>query len=241
MNKQGPNGIEWTDWTWNPVTGCLHGCDYCYARKMANRLSGRTKNGVSVFPHGFDPHFYSERLLEVQQPKPGEKVFVVSMGDLFGDWVPSEWIARVIAATRSRPDVTWQFLTKNPRRYAEFNPWPANCWLGMTATDCNSLRSFGDSNRGYRAMQKIEGGLTFLSLEPLLGRMWQGWNYPLNRTFEWVIIGAQTGPGAVKPEPEWITEFVSQYANKPVFMKSNLRPHWDGELRQEWPVMKGGA
>lgn len=226
MNKQGPNGIEWTDFTWNPVTGCLHGCEYCYAAAMARR-----------FKKSFEPMFWPHRLAEVKQPKAGDTVFVCSNADLFGDWVQRDVIEEVIAATRTRPDVTFQFLTKNPKRYAEFNPWPANCWLGATAT------TWHDAENIHRTLQYLQPrgqGVTFLSLEPLQNE-WPDEEYVGVNGFDWVIVGAMTGPMAKKDDWRLSEQTISKvvqccdYYETPVFMKSNLRPYWSGELRQEWP------
>ncbi len=116
------NKIGWCDWTWNPVTGCRHGCKYCYARSFARRRGD-----------DFSPTFHPERLGQVAKPRAGDRVFVGSMADLFGAWVPATWVEAVLAACAGRPDVHYQFLTKNPGRYAEFSI-PANCWTGATVT-----------------------------------------------------------------------------------------------------------
>ena len=116
--------IEWTDFTWNPVTGCLHDCDYCYARKLTVRFPAN-------FPSGFAPAFHPERLGQPCRVKRSSRVFVCSMADLFGAWVPDDWIGAVFDAVRSCPRHTFQFLTKNPARYASLD-LPANAWYGTT-------------------------------------------------------------------------------------------------------------
>ena len=105
--------IEWAAWSWNPVTGCQHGCDYCYAEDIANRF----------YPHKFEPTFHPDRLTAPQNTKIGtprwhsdsgyKGVFVGSMADLFGNWVPQEWIDAVLNAVRGAPQWTFIFLTKN--------------------------------------------------------------------------------------------------------------------------------
>ena len=98
--------------TWNPITGCLHGCVYCWSRRLVEtRLRWITRK----YRHGFKPAFHEEELSELF--KPGEFVFVSDMGDMFGDWVPEEWIMRVLDVVRRFPKTTFLFLTKNPRRY----------------------------------------------------------------------------------------------------------------------------
>src|SRR5262249_14162238 len=132
FNAQGDNeNIEWALWSWNPVTGCLHNCPYCYARDIAT--TGPTRG---AFPNGFTPTFIPARLTAPRNtPFPEEKikaeqrperrlglrnVFVCSMGDLFGRWVPSEWIEAVLKECREAPQWNFLFLTKFPIRMAEF-------------------------------------------------------------------------------------------------------------------------
>lgn len=142
--------IEWCDSTWNPVTGCFHGCEYCYASKIAKRFGcafgkdnscigvtwstqgeGKTheltdpiidecKNRKASFPFEFDPTFHRYRLDEPEHYKNPQTIFVCSMADLFGDWVPDEWIEEVFAACKNAPQHRYLFLTKNPKRYVQF-------------------------------------------------------------------------------------------------------------------------
>lgn len=127
MNRQGPNGIRWCHLTWNPLTGCMNGCSYCFARQLAGR-----------FPaiHGQEwttPKFHPERLSkkELRQPKDGERVFVCSMGDIFSEGVKPEWVEAVFDAIRTRPNVHFQMLTKLPEGYDQYN-LPVNLWLGTS-------------------------------------------------------------------------------------------------------------
>ena len=137
--------IDWADSTWNPVTGCLHGCEYCYARRIAERFGGASEihnnecchecqwitegtgeihdlnepiydfdNGRNApYPFGFDPTFHRYRLDEPQKWKKPRNIFVCSMADLFGDWVPDEWIREVFQACEAAPQHRYLFLSKN--------------------------------------------------------------------------------------------------------------------------------
>jgi protein gp37 len=100
--------IEWTDYTWNPITGCLHGCEYCYARKIAARFK-------KVFPNGFEPTFHQERLRDPFDVKKPSKIFTVSMGDMFGEWVHGKWITQVFDVMGACNWHTFLVLTKNPK------------------------------------------------------------------------------------------------------------------------------
>lgn len=213
MNK---TKIEWTDYTWNPIVGCLNNCPYCYARKIAKRFYG-----------DFKPRFYEERLREPYKLKKPSKIFVCSMGEMFGEWVSSDWIAKIFKVIRENPHHTFQILTKRPE-----NPlliiWkiPQNCWLGFTNT--------GADNRGMIKFYELPiNNLKFVSYEPLLHRC----DCSILKEINWIIIGAQTNPYK-PPEKEWIKDILIQAdrINIPVFMKNNLKPYWEGEFRQEFPL-----
>jgi len=214
--------IEWTDYTWNPVTGCLHSCSYCYGRKIANRFR-------SIFPNGYKPTFHPERLEEPYNLKKSSKIFVCSMGDLFGNWVPAKWIKAVIKVAEDNPQHIFQFLTKNPARYEEFR-FPKNCWLGTTVTsylDQDRILQLPRYEENYRT-------LNFVSFEPLLGEVYLEdwiWGY-----IDWVIVGAQTNPYK-PPKPEWVKHIIleAKKAGKPVFLKNNLR--WPEKI-QEFPLRR---
>jgi protein gp37 len=120
MNDQKTDNIEWALWSWNPVTGCLHNCDYCYARDIANRF----------YPQAFKPSIVPARLsapANTQVPEEAshnvgyKNVFTCSMADLFGKWVPAEWIQAVLDVARANPQWNFLFLTKFPIRMAEFD------------------------------------------------------------------------------------------------------------------------
>lgn len=128
MNK---TKIEWTDYSWSPVVGCKNGCSYCYARRLNDRF-GWLKDWTK-------PVFYPERLIEPSKVKKASKIFVCSMADLFGDWVKKSWIEQIIRVVIANQRHTFQFLTKNPKRYLEF-AFPNNCWLGTTIDYVNQAR-----------------------------------------------------------------------------------------------------
>lgn len=247
--------IEWCDYTWNPAPGCWgpggtaekpNRCSYCYAHKLANRFYGPqiTGSGQDWNLDAFGPHFYPERLDQPAKVKKPSRIFVCSMGDLFGDWVPREWILtikriateqwvesplgdkRLYAVTYGAPRHTFIFLTKNPTRYAEFNPWPDNCWLGTTVTNQHDM-----GERGHW-LRKADARIKFISFEPLMGPISMGL---IDWGFQWFIIGAMTGPGAVKPEIRWSQRLVNQAteARVPLFLKDNL--NWSVKI-QEFPA-----
>lgn len=229
--NQTSDSIEWARWTWNPVTGCKHGCPYCYARDFALRYP-------EAFPNGFEPTFLPERLeapKNTRLPESNENgsrnVFVCSMADLFGDWVPQEWIDAVIDACRKAPEWTFIFLTKNPKRMVDID-WPENAWVGTTV-DCQDRVSGAVS-----AFEDIEASVKFLSCEPLNEHIWFvkqgnlfadddiGYFYDLS-VFDWVIIGgrsASSGMTAFQPEWEWVESLhaTARAAGCKVYWKPNL-------------------
>lgn len=225
MNK---TKIEWCDFSWNPVTGCLHGCPYCYARRIAERFKGK------AFPNGFTPTFYPERLQEPVKVKKPARIFVCDMADLFGEWtwgIPQgfatqEYVVNCILNTiRQCPQHTFLFLTKNPARYDQFE-FPCNCLIGATITRPDHLGEMLRATDLYHA-----GHPSLISFEPLLGGL-----PPEHSTcfkgLKWIIIGAQTGPSAVKPKPEWVQSLIDD-ARKysiPVFLKDNLG--WPEVIRE---------
>lgn len=255
MNKtkiewvKGPNGEP--GYTWNPVTGCLHGCPYCYAKRIAERFTrGTGKDNMKIhdvkkpvydewiikegeyghikdpYPYGFEPTFHKYRLDEPRRKTKGAKIFVSSMGDLFGDWVPSAWICDVLNMVEECPQHTFMFLTKNPWNYEKFE-YPKNAWCGTTIT------SSADSLRAYQLCRAKGATVKYLSIEPLLGEI--KWNTgALPTELDWIIVGAQTGPGAKPPKPEWVQSIIDQAraAEVPIFLKDNL--HWPEKI-QKWP------
>jgi protein gp37 len=216
MNK---SKIEWTNYTWNPITGCSNGCSYCYARKMAENPFY-----AKAFPFEFEPHFYPDRLNEVARAKIGAKIFACSMGELFGD--NQDWTERVLRMIRLHPELTFQLLTKRPENLIRWSPFPWNCWVGVSVTNAEQyIDSVSD-------IAKVEAKVKFISFEPLLEQINGGECDEERRLdsideFDWIIIGQQT-PVSPKtaPKVEWIREIVkaADKAKIPVFLKENLRP-----------------
>jgi protein gp37 len=212
--------IEWCAYTWNPVVGCKHGCPYCYARRFAERGLGE----YGQHPRGkrFEPRFLPERLDGPKSVRRPSRIFAVSMGDLFGDWVPDLWIGRILARTVTEFRHTFIFLTKNPGRLAGFD-WPDNAWVGTTVTNQQ------DANERIPLLWKCNARVKFVSIEPLIGGIDLE---ELSGFIDWIIIGAMTGPGAVKPKQDWVQHIIegAQWHGIPVFLKSNLE--WPDEIQQ---------
>ncbi|MFA4972660.1 MAG: DUF5131 family protein [bacterium] len=215
MNRQGAGKISWCDYTWNPVTGCRRGCDYCYARKTYERF------GMS-----FEPTLHEERLGEPAKVATPSKIFVCSVADLFGPWVPDEWIGAVLRAADDAPWHTYQYLTKYPLALEDM-VWMDRDWVGATAIDNET------AGRALAALANTQAKTRFLSAEPLMGPIDLMMRHDPG-SLEWLIIGAMTGPGATPPKREWVQGLIDQArtAGVPVWLKENLR--WP-ETIQEWP------
>lgn len=205
--------IEWTDMSWNPVTGCKHDCEYCYARAISSR-----------FKRSFEPEFHEKRIRQPLREYKSKKIFVCSMADLFGSWVPDEWIERVLHICKLSKQHTFQFLTKNPVRLLGFD-FPDNCWVGCTAVNHEMY------NKASSILSQFDNHVTFLSCEPLLDKIELSW-LP-----DWLIIGACSNPKPSQPDKSWVDDMIS-YAksNKiPVFLKPNLKVV-DHSCFKEFPV-----
>jgi len=225
--------IEYADYTWNPVTGCLgpnadgRPCSYCYANRLAHgRLKPLYLSHRMAFAgdarNPFAPRFWRNRLEEPLHLREPSTIFVCNMADLFGPWVERLTQDLIFHIVRHCPWHTFLFLTKWPHRLSLFSPWPENAWVGATATE-GPMASYtvGD-------LRNVDAPVRYLSLEPLRGHI----DGPFLEGLDWVIIGAQTGPGAVKPRDEWVSELLcyADHYEIPVFLKDNL--HWPTVIRQ---------
>lgn len=212
------DNIEWAPFSWNPVTGCKHGCKYCYARDIANRFSGQPG-----WPQGFEPMFKPERLCAPtnmklpQNGKPGyNNVFVCSMADLFGEWVPQKWIDAVMKSVRDSPDWNYLFLTKNPKRLPTIT-FPKNAWVGTTVDIQSRVKPAED------AFKQVKATVKFVSIEPMMEKI----KFKNPELFDWMIIGgrsASTGMEAGQPEWEWVETLLNQARKHgiKVYFKPNL-------------------
>lgn len=205
--------IEWTESTWNPVTGCdkvSPGCKHCYAERMAERLLAM---GQANYRNGFVLTLQPQMLeLPLRWRRP-QTIFVNSMSDLFHEDVPLDYIRRVFSVMERAHWHRFQVLTKRSRRLASVSSelrWPGNIWMGVSV-ESEKYQSRIDDLRATRAKTK------FLSLEPLLG--------PLPRLdlrdVGWVIVGGESGPGARPMDPSWVIEIRDQCrrASVPFFFK----------------------
>jgi protein gp37 len=220
--------IEWTDATWNPASGCLHDklgiCKLpCYARAKAENPFYR-----KAFPNKFKPTFYPERLLDPVKQKQPRTIFVCSMGDMFGRWVPEGWLIEVFDAIKAAPQHTYCLLTKNPERMYAWSrqDWlneHDNVWWGTTVTGVEDTERIGQ-------LQDLESDNLFISFEPLLA-------VPSELYLDCikgVIIGAQTKPLILPPE-EAITavEFAAKDSNidTKVFYKNSIIDNYSKERK----------
>jgi len=203
--------IEWCDLSWNPITGCDHGCWYCYAKKLAQRFP-------KIFPNGFNPTFHPERLYEPWEYKKPSKIFVCSIADIFADWTHPDWRDQVLLSILSCPvKHTFQLLTKQPQNIPVNMKFPDNIWIGCTVTN----EFLDETLRNLTFIKMINARIRFASFEPLLGPL------PANmslRGLQWIIIGKLTGSRKVKLDPIWVWDIVkrAQELGIPVFMKNNL-------------------
>jgi protein gp37 len=194
--------IEWTEMTWNPVTGCdkvSAGCTHCYAERLAKRLKAM---GVERYRDGFKLTLHEDLVdlpLKWRQPR---LVFVNSMSDLFHEKVPVEFIRRVFATMERCPEHRFQILTKRSKRLAQLAtqlPWPANVWMGVSVEDARVVSRIAD-------LRTVPAAVRFLSCEPLIGPLD---HLPLEG-IHWVIAGGESGPKARPMRAEWVESVLRQ-------------------------------
>ena len=245
--------IEYCDSSVNFVTGCYNTCPYCYARRMVTRFSNvkpedtgegniyvlekqpkKSFGRFNPYPYGFAPTLHEYRFAEFGTKHYGKTIFVCTMSDLFGGWVPDEWIEKVFHCCEEHPGHRYLFLTKNPKRYVALAkagklPKRENFWYGSTTV--NPRKNFFVAD-GYH---------TFVSIEPIMEPFTNGDCRPddVVSKVDWIIIGAETGnrKDKVVPKREWVEEIVkaAQRHGKPVFMKDSMIPIWGEEILRELP------
>lgn len=241
--------IEWTEATWNPVTGCDRisaGCDNCYAMTLSKRLKamGAVKyqndgNPVTSGP-GFGVTVHPAALEQPYRWRTPKVVFVNSMSDLFHARVPLEFVRQVFDVIRDTPQHTYQVLTKRSSRLgkiAERLDWPANLWMGVSVEDDTATYRIND-------LRSVPAAVRFLSLEPLIGPL-----DDLDLTgIGWVIAGGESGPNHRPMDPRWVVDIRDQCiaADVPFFFKQwggrtpkqNGR-RLDGQLWDQMPALAG--
>ena len=195
--------IEWTEQTWNPVTGCTKvspGCKHCYAETMSKRLQAM---GAPGYDNGFSLSLIPERLSQPAKRKKPTMYFVNSMSDLFQEGVPFEFIEQVMAVIEATPWHTYQILTKRSarmRQYFQSHSVPANAWLGVSVED----KKYGKPR--INDLQKIKAKTRFLSIEPLLEDLGK---LSLSN-IHWVIVGGESGAGARPMQEDWAIKIRNQ-------------------------------
>lgn len=214
--------IEWTEATWNPVTGCdpvSSGCNHCYARRLAYRLKAM---GNPSYANGFDLTIHPELLDRPLTWKRPRRIFVNSMSDLFHKDIPFEFIRNVFSVMEKADWHIFQILTKRTERLKEFAPrlpWPKNVWIGATVeSDAYKSR--------IEDVSQIPAAVRFLSLEPLLTPM-----PDMNlENIDWVIVGGESGPGARQLQIGWVEDVLQQCLNNsvPFFFKQ-----WGGTNKKK--------
>lgn len=205
--------IEWTEMTWNPVTGCTkisQGCKHCYAERLAARLRAM---GVERYENGFAVTLQKDLLTAPLGWIKPRIVFVNSMSDLFHESVPVEYIAQIFEVMNQCPQHTFQILTKRSQRVLELADrflWTDNIWMGVSVEN-------RDVQFRVEHLQSVPAKVRFLSCEPLLG--------PLNDLpldgIKWVIVGGESGPGARPMKVEWVESILAQcrFGDIPFFFK----------------------
>jgi len=232
--------IEWTDATWNPVTGCTKvsvGCAHCYAERMAHRLKAM---GQPRYRNTFNIALHDDVLDEPLRWKKPRFIFVNSMSDVFHEDVPLSFIKKIFGVMEQAHWHVFQVLTKRADRIekvAQELPWPGNVWLGVTVEK---------QEYAYRVKQlsRAPAAVRFISLEPLLGPIC---TLPL-KGIDWVIVGGESGPHARAMKPAWVRTLRDQCVERRVpfffkqwggFRKTEAGREIDGRLWNEMPSISG--
>ncbi len=228
------SAIEWTDRTWNPVTGCTKvspGCAHCYAERMSERLR---KMGALKYQDSFTPTLHWETLSEPRRWRKPSKIFVCSMSDLFQDHVPDAFIFEVMREMLYSPQHVFQVLTKRAERMYQYfcKPgrmavFPENCWLGVSVEDQARICRANwlvEIPAGYRGIALGIEPVRFLSVEPMLGPV-----FGIPAGINWVICGGESGPKARPIDPGWVRNLRDECLEKsiPFFFKQ-----WGGRNKK---------
>ncbi|MFA4835087.1 MAG: phage Gp37/Gp68 family protein [Dehalococcoidia bacterium] len=216
------SSIEWTESTWNPLTGCTKispGCQHCYAERLSLRLQAM---GQPNYVNGFKLTTHEQALIIPLKWKKPQAIFVNSMSDLFHEEASDEFILRVFQIMRRADWHRFQILTKRAERLLELDPllkWSPNIWMGVTVEN-------SDYAPRIDCLRQTGARIKFLSLEPLLGPLP---NVDLER-IDWVIVGGESGPGARPMHPSWVTDIRDQCqrAGVPLFFKQ-----WGGTNKKK--------
>lgn len=211
--------IEWCDITLNPVVGCPHGCDYCYARGQAKRQKQRC-----ILCYQFVPHPHLERLEQIKPTQKPKKIFLDSMWDWNARGVKREWLLAILRKVRECPQHTFQILSKRPAGYSRFS-YPKNVWFGT------SIATTADTHRIHELLDNTPSeNIRFVSIEPIHERIDFWFAEPL----DWIIVGAETGhrKGKVVPRKEWIEALIKNARSEklPIFIKGNVK--WNQTIRE---------
>lgn len=250
MNKQGPNGIEWTDRTWNPVGGCKHACRWqmpdgqiarCYAENIAEGVAR------AAYPHGFEHHYWNpDRLDAPAKLKTPSRIFLDSMSDLMGAWVPDEQIQAVLDVCHDNRQHQFQLLTKNAPRLSRFT-FPANVWVGISSPPdfmmgkrLSIRQQEAMLHKSLTILEKIGSPVRWMSFEPL------SWDVSAiveehPKALNWAVIGAASnGRQQFPPDEIDLRKLLLELDinEVPVFFKGNLRslPYADRNWREDMPT-----
>jgi protein gp37 len=218
-----PSKIEWTNFTWNVETGCLTGCPYCYAREL---VETRLKD-MERYKNGFQPTFHPDILTAPIALKKPSKIFISSMGELWGEGVELPWVVLIMKVVREAKQHTFLNLTKWPANVVQYEyqslrddslpQFPENLWLGI------SVDYRGVGNQRIEQFLELDHPNKFISFEPLLEDVTRDNRFSL-QGIRWIIIGACTGKMASQPELEWVSNIMNEAFERkiPIFLKNNL-------------------
>lgn len=195
LNKQGPKKIDWCNFSWNPISGCLHDCSYCYLKKMSERFKLDMMK-PRFRQENLDDLRKLERIVNINR----QKIFVGSSGDMWGDWVDWKDIIEVLEICEENPKHIFQFLTKNPEMYNNFD-CIENGWYGTTDDGTTRCEFNVENLIDYTPKAKIR----FVSYEPLLFEPES--QYALDG-IHWIIIGADSSKGACAPPYKWANNLI---------------------------------